>query len=212
MLAVLIGLGTWQVYRLRWKEGVLAAIAAGESAPAVPLGADPPAYTKVSVTGRLRFDLAVRLGAEVRDTRAGSAMGSYEIVPLERDGAAALLVNLGWVPESGAAVDERPGLVTVEGYVRPGDVARWFSAPDDIAHRQFFTLDPAVIGQAVGERAVLPFVLVALGAERAGGFPAPAAHLPQPPNNHLSYVITWYGLAVALLAVFGVWVRKALRE
>ena len=39
-------------------------------------------------------------------------------------------------------------------------------------------------------------------------WPDPARHLPRPPNNHLSYAITWYGLAVALLAIFVVWVRK----
>ena len=26
MLAILIGLGTWQIYRLHWKEGILAQI------------------------------------------------------------------------------------------------------------------------------------------------------------------------------------------
>jgi surfeit locus 1 family protein len=35
--------------------------------------------------------------------------------------------------------------------------------------------------------------------------------LPRPPNNHLSYVITWYGLAAALAVIFAAWVRKALR-
>ncbi|HEY0184809.1 MAG TPA: SURF1 family cytochrome oxidase biogenesis protein, partial [Rhodopila sp.] len=32
MLVVLLGLGTWQIYRLRWKEGILAQIAAAETA------------------------------------------------------------------------------------------------------------------------------------------------------------------------------------
>ena len=37
MLAVLLGLGTWQVQRLHWKRGLLAQIARAEAAPAVPL-------------------------------------------------------------------------------------------------------------------------------------------------------------------------------
>src|SRR3954462_14116855 len=36
--AILVGLGTWQVQRLHWKEGVLARIAALKAAPAQPLG------------------------------------------------------------------------------------------------------------------------------------------------------------------------------
>ena len=37
MLAVLLGLGTWQVERLHWKQDVLSQIARAEAAPAVPL-------------------------------------------------------------------------------------------------------------------------------------------------------------------------------
>jgi len=41
--------------------------------------------------------------------------------------------------------------------------------------------------------------------------PIPEQHLPQPPNNHLAYAITWYGLAGALLVIFITWARKATR-
>src|ERR1700741_3994469 len=37
-LVLLIGLGVWQLQRLTWKEGLLAHIAALQSAPAPPLG------------------------------------------------------------------------------------------------------------------------------------------------------------------------------
>jgi surfeit locus 1 family protein len=42
--------------------------------------------------------------------------------------------------------------------------------------------------------------------------PQPAQTLPRPTNNHLGYVITWYGLAVALVGVFLVWLRRRLKE
>ncbi len=213
MLMVLIGLGTWQIYRLHWKQGILAQIATAEAAPPIPLGPNPAPYTKVSVTGRFRFDLAVQYASEVRDTPAGPAIGTYQIVPLERPGAPAILVNRGWIPQNrDMALNDPSGEVTVTGYVRPGDTARWFSAADDVAGRQFFTLDPGAIARAVQKPDVLPFVLVALGSAPYNIYPAPADHLPRPPNNHLSYVITWYGLALALVVVFVVWMRKALRQ
>ena len=43
MLAVLLGLGTWQVQRLHWKRGLLAQIARPRRRPPVPLPADPDA-------------------------------------------------------------------------------------------------------------------------------------------------------------------------
>jgi surfeit locus 1 family protein len=184
-----------------------------EAAPSVPLAANPLPYTKVSAVGRFRFDLLAEFGAEVRDTRTGPTMGFYQIVPLEREGAPTILVNRGWVPQKRETpLDDPVGKITVTGYVRPGDLPHWFSAADDVAARQFYTLDPKAIGASLGVLHPAPFTLIALDPSTADIYPTPAQHLPQPPNNHLSYVITWYGLAVALVAIFCIWVRKALRS
>src|SRR5271163_4015811 len=61
---ILLGLGTWQVYRLHWKEGILAEITAAEQHPPAPLADHPPEYGRVSVTGRFRFDKALSLGVD----------------------------------------------------------------------------------------------------------------------------------------------------
>jgi surfeit locus 1 family protein len=45
-----------------------------------------------------------------------------------------------------------------------------------------------------------------------GTLPQPAQAMPEPPNSHLGYVITWYGLALAALGVFIVWARARLKE
>jgi surfeit locus 1 family protein len=213
MLAVLLGLGTWQVERLHWKQGVLSQIARAEAAPAVPLTDTPEPYTKVQVTGHLRDDLSASFGAEVRDTPVGTQLGTQLIVPLERDDGIAILVDRGWVP------DRRPrplaqteAVVTIEGYVRPSDTPGMFSATDSPAARRFYTLDAPTIGKDLGLDRVAPFILVALGPPSPERFPDPAQHLPRPPNNHLSYAITWYGLAIALVVVFVLWARKVLNE
>jgi surfeit locus 1 family protein len=209
MLAVLLGLGTWQVYRLQWKLGILAQITQAEAAPPVPLPADPSPYVKVAVTGRFDTADSALYGAEVRDTAYGTEMGSQLIVPLLRDEEPPILVDRGWVPQTRRApIDQPRGEVTVVGYVRPADKPAWFSASDDVTGRQFFTLNPTTIGAALGLPQVEPFTLVVLGSPPSSRFPDPARHLPRPPNNHLSYAITWYGLAVALIVVFIVWARQ----
>jgi surfeit locus 1 family protein len=211
MLAVLLGLGTWQVERLHWKQGLLAQIARAEAAASVPLPAGPDPFIKVRVTGRLRDDLAASYGAEVRETPAGPQLGTQLIVPLERADGDAILVDRGWVPQSRPRAIARPnGEVTVEGYVRPGDTPGLFSVTDDPVARQFYTLDPVAIGAALGLPRVEPFIVVAIGPTPPERYPDPARHLPRPPNNHLSYAITWYGLAVALVVIFVLWARKVL--
>ncbi|MES2712454.1 MAG: SURF1 family cytochrome oxidase biogenesis protein [Pseudomonadota bacterium] len=87
-----------------------------------------------------------------------------------------------------------------------------FAATDDLAGRRFYSFDPVRIGQALGLPAVMPFGLVALSEAPPGTLPDPSRTLPRPNNNHLGYVITWYGLALALLVVFAIWGRRRMRE
>jgi surfeit locus 1 family protein len=212
MLVVLLGLGTWQVHRLAWKRDILARIDAAERLPPVPLGGSPAPFQKVSVTGRLRPDLAAHYGAAVRDLPAGPVPGTQLVVPLQRADGPPVLVDLGWVPEHGQPALPAGDSVTVVGFARPPDRPGWFTPDPDSAGRRFFALDPAAIGAAIGLPAVAPFTLVALGPPPAAtDAPIPAAHLPRPPNNHLQYAITWYGLAAVLVAVFASYLRKVLR-
>jgi surfeit locus 1 family protein len=207
VLAILAGLGTWQLQRLRWKTDLLATIAAAEAGPPILLTEHPQDYTKVFTEGRFRHDQAVTLGVEVR----GATLGTHLLVPLERDGAAPLLVDRGWVPLERGPVSQPEGTLRVEGYVRPGDTAGLFSATDDPATRRFYSLDPAAIGAAIGQPSLVPFAVVAMGPAGTT-LPQPAQHLPRPPNSHLGYVITWYGLALSALGVFIAWARVRLKE
>ncbi len=202
MLAILVGLGVWQVERLHWKLGLLAQIDHAEAAPPEPLRGVPDQFTKVSATGVLRSDLRAYYGYDVHGTTEGSQL----IEPLDRPGQDPVLVNLGWVPEGFSTPIGGPA--TIAGYVRlPAEPGLFTPAPD-IAHRHFFNLDPPVIGAALGLARVAPFTLIAMGQ---GGPPEPASALPRPPNDHLGYALTWFGLAVTLVVTYALFVRKALR-
>ena len=187
---------------------MLARFAAAEAGPPLLLSATPPVYAKVAVTGRLRNGLTARFGAMLQDGR----MGTHLVVPMDLDDGTIVLIDRGWVPsEPQAPIDQPDGLVTVIGFVHPPDQAGPFSAPDDVVSRQFYTLDPAAIGAALGLKSVVPFVVVAVGNPPPARWPTPAKQLPRPPNNHLAYAVTWYGLAIALVIIFIVWARKDSR-
>ena len=214
MLAMTTGLGVWQVERLRWKTELLHEIDQGEAAPARLLPASPqsptPApFTKVRVSGLLRQDLQALYGVDVRDTLAGPVLGAYLLEPLERPGADVVIVNRGWVPvdrvQPGSPVD-----ATVEGYVRAPERPGLFSLSDDLKARRFYSLDPAVIATSFGLPHAAPFTLVALGSVPRGAYPEPATEMPRPPNNHLTYAITWFSLSVILVVIFMIFVRQTL--
>ena len=211
MLALTSGLGAWQVERLAWKSALLQEIDRGETAPAVPLTGDPKPFTRIRVAGRLRQDLQALYGVEVRSTVAGPAMGAFLLSPLERPGLDPVIVDRGWVPMDAPRPQGDVDAV-IEGYVRAPEKPVRFGAADDPVARRFYALDPAAIAASLGIRQAAPFTLVALGVVPPGVYPEPADALPRPPNNHLSYAITWFGLAVSLLVIFAVYARQVLRS
>ena len=213
MLAVLCGLGTWQVQRLHWKNDLLARIEASERAPPAPLGAAAEPFAKVVATGRFDHAHEALLGVEVR----GTMLGGHLLTPLLRDGHPPLLVDRGWVPlERGRPVDRPDGEVAVTGFVREADRRDWNSPSDDAPRRRFYVFDPEAIGAALNlPAAPAPFGLVALAAPADGArpsLPEAARSLPRPDNRHLGYVITWYGLAVSLVAVFVAFARQRMKD
>jgi surfeit locus 1 family protein len=222
VLALLIGLGTWQLQRLHWKTALLAELAAAQAAPPVPATRDVTPFAHISATGRFRAGAEAFLGLEVR----GSTLGGSLIAVLDRAEAPPLLVERGWAPFEGGAVQRPEGEVTVTGYARPSERRGVLAAEDDVARRRFLTFDTTRMAAALGAPDALPYALtvVAPGPARpAGGFgqtpapmtgplPDPARGFPAPRNPHLGYALTWYGLALAWVVVFTLWARKRIRD
>ncbi len=212
-LAILLGLGTWQVKRLYWKEALIADIGERLSAGTVPLaeiealaknGGDIE-YRRVSLSGR--FD-------HVRErhffaTHRGQT-GYYIYTPLELADGRAIFVNRGFVPFDLKEQVRRPdgqvaGMVDVTGLARAPLTAKPSSLlPDnDIAGNIFYWKDLPAMASSAGiapERLVNLFV-DADDTPNPGGWPQGGVTLIDLPNNHLQYAITWYGLALALVIV-----------
>jgi surfeit locus 1 family protein len=212
--AVLVALGTWQVQRLHWKEGLLAAIDERTHAQPVSLAeiehrfaeTGDVDYWRVTVSGRF-------LNADERHffTTWQGESGFNVYTPLELDDGRYLLVNRGFVPfDRKDPATRREG--QVEGRVEITGLARnpvpekpSFLVPqNDPAKDIFYWKDLSAMAATSGLPAsaqVLPFFLDAGPAPNPGGLPVGGVTIVDLPNNHLQYVFTWYGLAAALLAV-----------
>jgi surfeit locus 1 family protein len=222
-LAVLCGLGTWQLQRKAWKEGIVARIEARVTAPPVPLaeiakrigpGADIE-YTHVTATGRFHHDKERYVYAPGK-----SGLEWHVLTPLETTLGQIVWVNRGSVPDAKRAPDTRPqgqvaGPVTVTGLLRQPQAAT-FTPQNDVARNIWHWADiPGLTRSAFpdGDVAALPIVV-----ER-DATPVPPGGLPQGgvtrlaiPNRHLEYAVTWYGLALTLVGVFAAFAWKRLRE
>ncbi|MEX2372663.1 MAG: SURF1 family cytochrome oxidase biogenesis protein, partial [Dehalococcoidia bacterium] len=129
-----------------------------------------------------------------------------EIVAARRPagGGPAVLVNLGWIP-LGARDDVVPGLVdapaVVEGLARDPGERSARTIPDGA----WTGLSPASMGEALGYPVADWFVFA--GPEREGqgalGEALPIQGWQRFTNTtpHIEYALTWFGLALALVAV-----------
>jgi surfeit locus 1 family protein len=222
VLAVLLGLGTWQLQRLEWKNGVLAELAAAQAAPPVPAPPDPAPYAHVTATGRFRPGAEAWLGVEVR----GTVLGGRLIAVLDRDGAPPLLVDRGWAPFEGGRVERPAGPVSVGGYARPAERRPPLAARDDVSARRFYVFDPVLIARSLGAPEAPPYALTVilpgpppapggLGATPAPArvaLPDPATGFPTPANPHLGYALTWFGLAAGWVGIFALWATRRLQD
>lgn len=89
-----------------------------------------------------------------------------------------------------------------------------FQASPNLVTNQWFAREPARFADAAGLPAdqVAPYSIDADATPNPGGLPQGGETLVTFSNNHLQYVVTWYGLAVALLGVFGVYAYGVVKR
>lgn len=210
-LVILIGLGTWQLQRLSWKEGLLRRIAALQSAPAQPIG---PVLDRVARGGDADFTRVTATCAgigtapyiELYSLREGQA-GSRLISACRIDSAKyrTVLVDRGFVADTVSArppVDPaRKAPLQITGVLRRPEPGNAFSPPNTPS--RWFVRDLPAMAAALKAPDVAPLTLMAETTTN----PDWRALIPAPipadiPNRHLEYALTWYGLAAALLGVY----------
>jgi len=222
-LAVTIGLGTWQLERLHWKEALIARIDRQMAEPPAPLPAridDPAAweFRPVTLAGHFLTDKDLLVIARPHQGQVG-----YELLtPFQRaDGAGVVLVNRGFVPmdrrdPATLAAAQVEGGTTVRGIVRvpqpPGLFQPGNGAP--APGSAWMRADPPAMAAALSLGSVAPVVVEMLPGQGTGLPGAPAGTLAgiaprvELPNNHLQYALTWYGLAVTLAGIYVLSQRK----
>lgn len=219
---ILCSLGVWQIERLTWKQDLIARVENRIHAEARPLppeqnwaqvNAERDEYRHVRLEGKFRYDHEVFAYALLSDPRGKfSGPGYWVMTPLELDDGALVFVNRGFVPMDRMDLPTRTNgqeaaRVTVTGLLRLPEGRNWFTPPDDVARRIWQERNPMAIAKAESLTRVAPFFVDA-DASGPGGLPQGGETRVTFSNNHLQYIVTWFGLALALIAVFAAFVRK----
>jgi surfeit locus 1 family protein len=210
-LAMLVGLGTWQMQRKAWKDDLIAQITARVDQPPVAFAelekrpAGSLEYARAHVRGTFRHEGEQLLWEP--DPRQGP--GYHVFTPLQLDDGRFILVNRGYVTEARKAPAARPegqvaGEVDVVGLLRE-PVERGMFSPDRGSTGVWYWRDHVGMTRAALGADAGKAVRYVLDAEATpanpGGWPRGGVTRLALPNRHLEYALTWYGLALTLVGV-----------
>lgn len=188
-LAVLLGLGSWQVQRLNWKQAAIAAIDAriADSPVPVPDRPDPTIdkYLPVQATGTLT-------GQELNILTSRDVGPGYRVISVLETGGRRVMVDLGFVEIEARDAPRTAAAITIRGNLHwPDEADGWTPAPDGDL---WFARDVPAMAAALGTEPVL-IVAAEVSAADLGVTPLPIDS-DDIPNDHLGYAITWFGLAL----------------
>ena len=221
-LIVLTGLGTWQLQRLHWKEGLTARIEARAGAEPVTLDEAVARQAKTGDIEYLRVRAAGRFlyeGERHFFAVSGKGPGWHVYTPLVTQSGRTVIVNRGFVPDrlkdpSTRSQGQQAEAQTVTGLARAPGVQGLFTPDNDRQANSWYWRDLEGMASGLNLAAkgpLVPFFLEAEKGDVAGGWPKGGVTRLSLPNRHLEYALTWYGLAGTLLAVFAVFARGRLR-
>jgi surfeit locus 1 family protein len=212
-LAILLALGFWQVERLQWKTDLIRRVEAartGAPRPAEQVLRDQAAgrsqdYARVSaVCPDIERTPYLRVYA-IREGEPGYRL--VTLCTLASGPYRTLLIDRGFVLQ-----DDLPRLASsqaqrrdtpVIGVLRLAGKPGWMTPPDEPAKNIWRSRNIPAMAAALHAPAPAPLFMMMEGPKPQGFGPTPESLPVDIPNSHLGYAMTWFGLALALVAMYG---------
>ena len=211
IFAMLISFGTWQVKRLFWKEALIENyLTQSQSNPIIdPAQLEKPSineFKSISISGYFLHKNEIYITGKTYEGNAGF----HVVTPFKMENNKIILVNRGWVSESYKNPNKRKfsltkGLVKLKGIIRHPQKKGYFVPENDGQNGFWFTIKPNQIFQFINITSYPIIEKYYIDALRIGEkltLPIGVDGKPKFRNQHLSYAITWYGLALSLLFVY----------
>jgi surfeit locus 1 family protein len=221
-IAILCGLGIWQIFRMGEKQAVLAEIAARAKSPPISLA---EALKQREQGDDIEFVIVKTIGA-FDHVHERHKLSTYEgapgweiITPFMSEDGTVTLVDRGVVPDilrDGAKRPEPAGQTEVLAIVRSHQAGQGYFDPEnqDDKNVWYWWDVPAMLASIAipADTKVAPFVLQSLPGTDATKFPRALPPDINLPNNHMQYIITWFGLAAVLAIIAGLFIAKQVRR
>jgi surfeit locus 1 family protein len=226
-IAILIGLGIWQLDRKVWKENLIATLDERLARPPADL---PPREDWARLTPgkdeytRVKFPAEFLSGEEALVYTAGSAFrpdvqgqGYWVFAPVRLSGGSIVVVDRGFVPYDRKDPASRGqsvplGSIDIVGVMRWPEARGMFTPDDDPKTNVWYLRNQKAMAAVKKWDAPAPFYIEQESPVPPGGLPKPGKLIVSLPDNHLQYALTWFGLALALAGVYVTWLAGRLRR
>jgi cytochrome oxidase assembly protein ShyY1 len=218
MVVVMLGLGFWQLERRGERHRSNDEIAAAAGQPAAEIetfldGAEPIVeHRRAIVRGRYLDDSSFLVANRSFQAQAGSWLAT----PVELDDGRVVVVARGWVPRLWVAGDDprvvdTPAAVELVGRIFESlDGGREGSGTDALA--EVNRMDLSTVEEAIGRDVADVWIQLELQVPEVDDLPIPVPPPPLGEGPHLSYAFQWFFFSSGAVVVYGLILRRKLRE
>jgi len=219
-LLILISLGTWQVYRLIWKNSLISNYLYKFNNEIIKYDKNFSfnnefEYRRINIEGRFINEKEILI---IGKTFEGNA-GFHLITPFITKEEKLLLINRGWISEklklrssrSFSLIEED---IVIDGIIRRPQKKGYFVPENDPIGNFWFTIKPYQIEKALKLESFdleKKFYVDVIRDKGKLKLPIGVSGSPNFRNQHLTYAFTWYSLAITLIIVYFVFHFKEKR-
>ena len=197
-ITLFCSLGTWQLYRLQWKQVLINQIDEGlKSKPIQYSKSINKNYQRVFLDGAYNFSNQIYLYSLNEKGEPGFDV----ITPFKTSAGENVLVNRGWINKEYKNKSEI-NLINdkkIQGLLKKNMKKNIFKPENDIKENIWFSINFIDIKKLTGDD--FNDFIVYLENSKVD-IPATKKISVDVPNNHLKYAITWYSISISVLFYF----------
>ena len=195
-ILVFIGLGTWQIIRLNWKNNLILEIENSLKNPPVELvQSNKENFLKIKTSGSIDFDKQIYLY-----NLNESGTPGFEVINPITIGDENFLINRGWIPFEKKGTQEINVFdqKNIIGTLKLQGRKNIFKPDNDLDENYWFSLNREDILKFTGKN----FSKYIIYLDGNYQLPRPKKITANISNNHQKYAITWFSLALSILLLY----------
>ena len=193
---VFIGLGTWQIIRLNWKNNLILEIENSLKNPPVELAqSNKENFLKIKTSGSIDFDKQIYLY-----NLNESGTPGFEVINPITIGDENFLINRGWIPFEKKGTQEINVFdqKNIIGTLKLQGRKNIFKPDNDLDENYWFSLNREDILKFTGKK----FSKYIIYLDGNYQLPRPKKITANISNNHKKYAMTWFSLAISILLLY----------